>query len=374
MSLDEACQLVWNYLNNKIENYCSISRKNISVLLSAGWDSRLIASFLSKYHKLHTTYTTEQGGIKWRKYVIEKKIAKEVSKFLDVKNQYINPMVNTEFYEPAKIIDYNTTFHKWSISFAETLPYGENIFAMGFCGGTLLRNSNTSKNLQKCVEDGNKEKAVQLLLSEYISGGFSTINYPNLENWKHVLNPKFISDSILALKKTLVNEINLINSDNFVTMFNIMNRQRRCINWLPLTIIGRKGAVIRPFCDPEFVNIALAIPTKFKQNHSLYKCLLEKTKQGLSKIPSSNAKDKKELKPYLKLMYSKYQDLFLLLFNFLPKNFRWKFWKLFSILGYLHPQVRFIVNETIKNPPIIVMHFLTLELRNAIKKQNKRNF
>jgi len=252
----------------------------------------------------------------------------------------------------------------------------QNILTDGYFGDVLLRGTHISDSLKKCIDDKNKAKAAQLTLVEYITGtnigSASTIQHPDAESWKNVLDPSFVSDSVTRLKQTISNEFNDICSDNFITMFQIKNRQRRCISWLPLGLIGSKGAVLLPFCDPEFVKLTLSIPIEMKRDKSLYMSLLEKTKHGLSKIPSTNTEDKKVLEPYMSWMMSGFDGILFLIFNKLPVNLRWKLWSSLSSISYhLLPFWRLVVDEVIKSPPNTLIHLLNPQLRKAIKSGNK---
>ncbi|GAG14469.1 unnamed protein product, partial [marine sediment metagenome] len=205
ISLEKACKCVWNYLNEKFDSYQSMTEKDFTGLLSGGWDSRLITAFLSGNKRLHKTFTTELGVLKWGRYIAERRIAKEVAEFLGVKNRYIPSKAGKDIFTLSRMVDYSTSFHKWSLSIVEALPQDKNIIPIGYLGGVLLQNAHIPDILQKCVTEGNKEKAMQIILDEYISGGrnsiFSPIHYPDAESWKHVLNPQFISNSIIQLKR-----------------------------------------------------------------------------------------------------------------------------------------------------------------------------
>jgi hypothetical protein len=64
-------------------------------------------------------------------------------------------------------------------------------------------------------------------------------------------------------------------------------------------VLGRKGDVHLPFCDPGFVRSALALPLEGRRDESIYRALLERTRPGLSRIPSTNEKDPGRLAPFL---------------------------------------------------------------------------
>lgn len=376
ITVEKASNLVWDHLNEKFANYCSIAEKDFVSLLSGGWDSRLITAFLSQTGKLENVFTTEQDLQLWGRYIVQWKLAQDVTKFLGITNHcYIKPENDQDIYKLATMLDYSTTFHRWSLSMVNELPE-QKILTDGYFGDVLLRGTHISNSLRKCIYDKNKAKAVQLTFVEYITGtnigSASTIQHPDAESWKNVLDPSFVSNSLTRLKQIISKEFNDIHSDNFITMFQIKNRQRRCISWLPRGLIGSKGAVLLPFCDPEFVKLALSIPIKMKHDKSLFVSLLEKTKRGLSKIPSTNTEDKKVLEPYMSWMMSGFNGILFLIFNKLPVNLRWKLWSKFSRVSYhLLPFWQIVVDEIIKSPPNTLIHLLTPQLRKAIKSGNR---
>ena len=371
---EQGSDLIWNYLNDKISNYSSLAETHFVGLLSGGWDSRLIVAFLKEHHALTEAYTTEQGLNFWGRFFSEGKIAQDVAKFLNIKNQYVEPKSSKNLFRTAQLVDYSTSFHSWILPLIDELPEGE-VFIDGFLGDVLLRGTHIYGDFNECLKKQDKSKAAELIFSEYISGtnagSASTTSYPDLKNWQEVLDPTFVAEALSNLKQFVKTEIDSIKSENFLSMYQIRNRQRRCISWLPLAVIGSKGSTILPFCDPEFVELSLSLPLDIKQDHSLYNSILEKTKPGLSKIPSSNSKNKKELNKYMRVNNIKLEEIFFSVFNSLPQSLRWRIWKRFGFLSYFTSKARFIAGEVIKNPPNSIMHLLSPEIQKAIKSKRK---
>lgn len=146
MSLDEHCRLIWKHLNEKFENYCLLAKKDFGVLLSGGWDSRLIAAFLASHGRLSETFTTEEGVQKYGRLLSEGKIAAQVSKFLKAKNHYVKPReagTEREFQSSLRklltMVDFSSTFHRWTFPLEERIPQGERILTDGILGATVLR-------------------------------------------------------------------------------------------------------------------------------------------------------------------------------------------------------------------------------------------
>ena len=395
ITVEEACQLLWDHLDEKFRHYESLTKKNFIGLLSGGWDTRLITSFLARTGRLRETFTTEQSVRLGDMYVVEEKIARDVANFIGVNNRFVRPSATRKrgerFYKLPRIVDYSTTYHKWSLSLAEALPQGECILTDGFLGDVLIRGTHIPDDLQRCVEEGNKEKASELTFAEYVSGvshgSASDVYYPDAESWKRILDPQFISDSTEHLKQAIINEFQDIQCENFVTAYQLKNRQRRCISWLPTAIFGSAGAVILPFCDLKFVEIALAIPNEMKQNQLLYKCLLERTKSGLSEIPSTNTKDIEKLRPYLTRAYIGDMSALRLFSYIFPKKYLKRLYRIFMrtrvaalLYSLLYKRLGMasrifenflIADEIIRNPPTTFMNLLTPEIRDAIYARNR---
>jgi hypothetical protein len=117
----------------------------------------------------------------------------------------------------------------------------------------------------------------------------------------------------------------------------------------------------------------MAVPLRMKRDNSLHRCLLERTRRGLSEIPSTHTENEKTLRPYLKsIFFSNYEELFLFGLNHLPQRLSWHIWRSLAGIAYLFPQTRAIVDEAIANPPTVLAHFLAPNLREAIEKHNRR--
>jgi len=154
-------------------------------------------------------------------------------------------------------------------------------------------------------------------------------------------------------------------------MYTVRTRAQRGLKLLATNVIGSKGAVIIPFCDPEYLRLTLAAPLGMKRDKSLHRCLLERTSRGLSEIPSTNSQEK-TLRPYLKTSYGGSEELLLFGLSHLPRRLSWNIYRLFAGIGYLFPQIRATVDEAIANPPTTLAHLLAPNLRKAIEKHNRR--
>ncbi len=299
ISLEEAGDMIMDHLLSKCKAYGSLSTKPTAGFLSGGWDSRLLVSLFLKEQDLRFTYTTQQQ-IRFQGMLIsEKKIAKEVSSFLGVKNRFIAPVYRTPKTRDirAKRLDYSTWFHDWAFALTEHLPQDRYLFFDGLLGDILLRALFITPELQALINTGQRDKVAELFYEQYISG-FNRYTR-GVEQWKQVLSPKVMDEFSNQLRQDLYTQFREIRNQDFVSIFLFHNRSRRAISPLPRLLFGSKGEVALPFCDAEFIKKAFSIPLKFRVDGSLYRALLEKSKPGLSKIPSTNSKNFDELKPYL---------------------------------------------------------------------------
>ncbi len=374
MTLDEATNLIFEHVKKKMEGYSELSSKDFASFLSGGWDTRFIVSFLARTGKLAMTYTTQQGGARFKSRLIsEKKIAKEVANFFEVPNQYVSPPSKTEKSRNdwLRIMDYVTGAHSWSFAMTERLPYDRFILADGFYGdGWLISRHLTVQGIWKCIVDKDRDTAIKMIHSRYLNG-FRPYMLP-IKAWEKVINPQYLNEFAESLKREIAEGIHDIHGENFVSPWMFKNDGRRGANCLPRLIFGRKGSVILPFCDFEFIQKALSIPIEYKLNLSLYNALLERSKPGLSSIASTNTKDADKLKPYLVnrgaqlwlgQMGSRISMIIMILERY-PRLYRigegvWKLVFRTSDSAW--------AKEVITNPPLLFMDILTPELKQAIE-------
>ena len=372
MTLEDATDIIFEHMTKKRDGYSALAQKNFASFLSGGWDTRFIVSLLAPTGRLAMTYTTQQSGARFNNRLIsEKNISREVARHIGVNNKFIAPMSGEikNRNKRARIMDFATWFHIWSFAMTEVLPYDRFILCDGFFGDVWLTGTYITQALHRCLIDQNRQEAIKLLHRQYLKGfNFFT---PNIEVWKSVINSHHLDDFAEVLMRDISEEIYNIHSENFVTLYLFKNRGRRGISPLPRLIFGRKGAVILPFCDFEFVQKALSIPIEYKLDHSLYKALLEKSKPGLSSIASTNTKDPEKLEPYLVSILSA-QSFRVRIAGTIQERYP----RLYKVLKGMKNLVSgsgsdsVWIKEIFENPPNLFMDVLAPELKQAIEDGN----
>jgi len=299
------------------------------------------------------TYTSQQRTRFQDRLISEKKIAKEVADLIGVRNQFVPPVYRTckTRDNRARVLDYTTWFHDWAFHLTEKLPYDAYMFCDGLLGDILLRGLYIIPDFHECIINKDRDTAVRRLHSSYLRG--FNIYTRGIENWKSVIQPHLLEDFSNRLIKDITDEIYDIPDDDFITVFLIRNRSRRGVSALPRFIFGSKGTVAFPFCNYGFLLKVLSLPVELRLNQALYKDLLERTRPGLSAIPSTNSKDFNVLKPYL---FDSMSEL--------------------SADSQSFGQTKTMMTESqnhewykdiIENPPSVFMDLLTTDAKNAIR-------
>lgn len=356
VDLSHASDIIFTHLERKCQSYSELSNKPVAGFLSGGWDSRLLIAMFDNMDNMAVTYTSQQRTRFQDRLISEKMIAKEVADFIGVRNRFVPPAYRTYKTRDkrARVLDYTTWFHDWAFHLAEKLPYDEYMFCDGLLGDILLRGLYITPDFHECIINKDRDTAIRLLHSRYLRG--FNIYTRGIEKWKSVIQPHLLEDFSNRLIKDITEEIYDIPDEDFLTVFLLRNRSRRGVSPLPRLIFGSKGTVVFPFCDYGFLQKVLSLPIELRLNQALYKDLLERTRPGLSAIPSTNSKDCNILKSYLfdsmselssdSQFFSKARTMITE-----SRNHRW-------------------YNDIIENPPSIFMDLLTTELKNAIMDGN----
>ncbi|MFQ5786378.1 MAG: asparagine synthase-related protein, partial [Thermodesulfobacteriota bacterium] len=271
----------------------------VNCFLSGGWDSRLLAGLLAKKNQVDCTWTTELLG----RYS-ESRIAYTVADHLGINNQFIPPTflnLISYFHKHRKLVDYSSDTGPWIMSLLEKIPDG-HVYVDGFLVDVLLRpDKHVSPFLLECVNTGNIEGAKEYFLNMYLEAGGP---FPSVKAggrpWQKLLKRDFYEEQAEKLKNNINEEFgDAERGQDFVTSFVMKNRQRRCITALPMLLIGNKGPILLPFCDLELVRLCLNIPLEHKISGRLQFFILEKIKNGLGRLISTNS-EKSLLHPYLR--------------------------------------------------------------------------
>ena len=250
------------------------------------------------------------------------------------------------------------------------LPYDKFILADGFNGDLWLTGTYITPELRKCIVERDRKTATKIIHSKYLNGFHWYMK--NIEMWKKVIDPQYVDSFTDLLMHEISEEIHDTYSEDFISPYIFKTRVRRAITSLPRLIFGSKSCVILPFCDFEFFQKALSIPIEYKLNHSLYKALLERSKQGLSSICSTNTTDADKLEPYLVDSESGHRSWRDQIVNMIQEHYP----RLNKVLKRMKNMVSGSDNDSVwikeifENPPNLFMDVLTPELKQAIQNGN----
>lgn len=299
MGIEEAVDRVFQHLSSMTSGGAACETR-LDCFLSGGWDSRLLSGLLSNAGLVDRTWSTETIGLFSR----EGEIAAHVAQWLDLENCYVPPAylsVIRDFWEHSKLVDFSSDTGPWIMSLIDALPAG-HIYVDGYLVDVLLRpDRHVPPILVEYVRTGDVEGAVAYYHNMYLEAGgpFSYVRAGG-RPWQKLLKRDFYDDQTRRLRDTIENELADSKPEcDFATSFVIRNRQRRGIAPLPVLLMGSKGPLLLPFCNLQLVRLLLGVPLEHKTSGQLQFLLLERVRQGLGRLISTNS-DKALLGPYLR--------------------------------------------------------------------------
>ena len=294
-----ASERLFDHLVQKRDRYAELCDDPVLGFLSGGWDSRLLVGLFAGVGRIAETRTTQQRVRRGPLFLSEEAIAREVAALLRLKNRFFPPVYRdpSTLRARATRLDCATWFHDWAFRMADEIPQGRYLLLDGLLGDVLLRALFVDDALAAAERRGDRS-AVQRILHRRLVHGFNTYT-PGIGAWGAVLREDVLKAFTDRVWEDLGKELNASNHEDVTTRFLLRNRSRRGIAPLPCLVFGGRGDVHLPFCDPEFVRIALSVPLPWRRDGSIYHRLLERAHRGLSRIPSTNERNARRLGPYL---------------------------------------------------------------------------
>jgi asparagine synthetase B (glutamine-hydrolysing) len=255
-------------LFNQSINIQTNDLKKADCFLTGGYDSRAIAMTIQKQGNIKLdTFTTRKEGDSYK----DKNYAKEVAKYLNLKNIFVDLPDNIYkkyFLKSFYLTDGMANEHLFLMPLLEKT--NKNINFDGIVGDILLRGSFTQENKIKkpynLLLNKNKTKIIKKIFPRKIS-------------------KQMIKESKFNLKN------NLTQLKNNLTLYFLTNEGRRKVALNSMATILTKKESRAPFLDNDFVDFALSIPTEKKSNQ-FYTQILESIDQGCMKISSTRDETK----------------------------------------------------------------------------------
>ncbi len=251
--------------------------KNPISFLSGGYDSRCLASALSKYTNLkYETFTTEHPSGK-----DDPVLAKAVSQKLSIKNTFIKHPKNLYqkyFLKKFYLTDGMAQEHLWALPMSEFLQNKQGVVFDGLAGDLFLKGLFLDKLNLKITDSPFKLSLV--LLDQY---GYSPF-------WIKKFFKKPVAESLGNFREALENELKSLNGNsNIITLFFAKNRTRNALSLMSNNILGNLDKRY-PFLDNGLVEFGLSVSPKVKIEEHLYVEILKKSFPEVMKIPTSNSK------------------------------------------------------------------------------------
>lgn len=267
---------------------------NIVIPLSGGYDSRCISAFMPNETNAHITTIT---GLCHSNGFMEKNIAAEVARFLELPNKYIPPPPNlfkTYFVEQIFLTDGlgDTDEFIWAMPFLSKLNSKFTCFD-GLGIDVLLRGSYISRETWKYGWENDVAFAERMhQRAQYVQKRLYN-NDPNIFEF-------FCDDTVKLMKiseRSVLDEIHqTIRGPNRSTIFAFSNPVRNATSLGTFNMEYRICPVCCPFLDYDVLEYALSIPPriKFEEPFRFYGDILRTKFPDLMKIPSTNPPENRE--------------------------------------------------------------------------------
>lgn len=261
-----------------------LKNKSFVLGLSAGYDSRAIATGLKNFGKINfdTLTTLHPCGP-------EGEIVKNITNTLEINNTYINRPedIYTRYYlKKASLTDYLVQEHLWSLPL---IPYIEkyNNYIDGIAGDIIMRSTRVRPiHIEKYRDN--------LLLSKLFKKQFG-FEY----DWLREYVDKNIWDKIKYDVDWVVKEFVKIKDTKLkMDIFLMKNRVRNGISVATNNTIGKfVDNVYQPFFDSRMLEFGMSLPHKYKFDF-IYRKILDSTYPNIKHIPSSSDETKEKLSKY----------------------------------------------------------------------------
>lgn len=255
-------------------------RENMCLPITGGLDSRTLAAMASQSLEFSKVITCTIG----HKHCYDVRFSRKIARSLGYKHTFIpvGPGYIEEYMDEGiwRLEGGAYCFTFWIFALDAFLEKNNTKFAMsGFLGGCLSGGQGYFS--PALSEETNPEKAIELLYRTFFNNVFED------RELAIILKPgvyKHISGESFASIKRCFNAPgtdNILNKSNYV---DLHQRQRRFIAY-HMDILGTFSEVLDPFADNEFVDFILSVPIEMKLGQRIYKKMIVKHLDKVSKIP-----------------------------------------------------------------------------------------
>lgn len=255
-----------------------ISRRRPIVLLSGGWDSRMLAGLVRSRSVLRPIGWTTSPDDGWDEDVA---LAGPVAHSLQMEH-HIEIPPDDAFHRFATVtrcrVQYQTWMHTWLSPLAQRLQGVASPVVDGLGGDVLLKSLYVGGETGSIPNRTTRMRSVWDSLSAGASIQNDAVFTPELRS--------FVTESSWANFLQATDLIPDMPSD--ATLAVLLTRTMRGIGSSPLWLFGPESDVRLPFLNPDVVMAGLAIPIASKADGSYYREVLSTAAAPAASLPSTN--------------------------------------------------------------------------------------
>ena len=253
-------------------------RRRPIVLLSGGWDSRMLAGLVCNRSILRPEGWTTSPDDGWDEDIA---FAGPVASSLRMKHHVEIPPEDA-FHRHAtttrRRVQYQTWMHTWLSPLARRLQaVGAPLFD-GLAGDVLLKSLFISAETASISNRTERMRSVWASLSAGAGLGNDDVFTPELRS--------FVTETSWANFGQVTDHIP--DEPNDATLAVLLTRTMRGIGSSPLWVFGPENDVRLPFLNPAVISAALTIPIATKAGGTYYRQVLAEAAAHVASLPSTN--------------------------------------------------------------------------------------
>lgn len=255
-----------------------IYRKRPIVLLSGGWDSRMLAGLVSSRSLLRPVAWTTSPDDGWDDDIA---FAGPVARSLRLQHRIEVPdedAFHREATETRRRLQYQTYMHTWLSPLARRLQNGRAPLVDGLAGDVLLKSLFVSAETASINHRNKRMRSVW----ESLSRG------SGLDNG-NVFTPELRARVVEASWSDFERATDQIpEQPGDATLAVLLTRTMRGISSSPLWVFGPENDVRLPFVSPAVISAALGVPIASKASGDYYRRVLAEAAAPAASLPSTN--------------------------------------------------------------------------------------
>jgi hypothetical protein len=249
----------------------------ISVTLSGGWDSRLLATVARRCgrQRVRAWTSSVDDGLD-----LDIEFAGSVAKALDIQHEVIVPGSEAWLADRRTVrerVQYQTWMHTWAMPLARRLHCRGEYVLDGLAGDILLK----SLHVDPDVVQADSPATARRLLWNHLSDGRLAV-------------PGGLASGVVEFfeeaSRAAFDEAtaHLDGHPAAPALSVLLTRTARAIGPLPGWLFGPEANVLMPFIHPEVITTAVRVPALRKIGGDFYRAVLANAEPTMATLPSTN--------------------------------------------------------------------------------------